>query len=298
MSAQTFPVAIWQPTDEALAELEHQVTELRAVFTQREDYVKHVETQTALHIQPLVLLNDLLNQDLFNILNPNANTEDEVIEGNEDEDLYEYDSLEEERQSKGLSRAAFKKISEIYKRIQRLCHPDKTPHKQLHELSVRASLLAEQGSLTELLVLYSHAKLLKSKLDKYSEALASSVHKYLELENERDAYEERLSDLQPQYESAMTFAENREAFLDAAFELTLEDIEETLRVYKSHDVEIPKDLVKRINEFDFNLIDRVYAEKVNPSPIFSADPISSLFGDTEVFSDPNDMMRKLFPDED
>lgn len=298
MSNLIFPVAIWRPTDEALAKLSEKVEELRVIFKQHDDYVKHVETQTASHIRPLVLLNDLLNQDLFNILHPNANTEDVVTEDKEDEDLYEYDSLEEERQSKGLSRDSFKKISEIYKRIQRLCHPDRTPHKQLHELSVRASMLSEQGSLTELLVLYSHAKLLKSKLDKCEQGLESNVQKYVELDQELQAYEERLEDIQPQYESAKVYSANREEFLAAAFDLTLEDIEATIHIYKSHNVDLPEDLAVRINEFDCTLIDRVYFRPKTEYPSVDLDSISSLFGDTKHSEDTDEIMRKLFPDED
>lgn len=298
MSQTFYPVSIWTPTPEALLSLKDEVSRLSALHTQRTDYITHVENQTTAHIRNAVLINDLLTQDLFAELSPEqAELVAQVDDESEDEDLFEYDSLEEERQSKNVSRDKFKKVSEVYKRIQRICHPDKTPHKQLHDLAVQASKLAEGCELVRLLVLFSHAKVLKTKLDSYINTISSALDEYLELERERDAYVEMIESSQQSYENSRLYATDRDLFLESALGLALDDIEDTIRVYKSHGAEVSDDLKERIAEIDPELIDRVYQPIISSKSGYNPDDFFSIFNRDESVDLSKDISR-LFPDED
>lgn len=297
-----FPVAIWRPTKEALHSIEQEVNRLREVYQHRVDFIEHVSSHTAEHIREAVLVNDLLTQDLFSELNPD---QQEAVEADAKPERDSTDSHndEEERQELDMSRHEFKQLKEVYKKIQRICHPDKTPHKSLHQYSVRAGILAENGELTELLVLYSIVKQEKAKLDKYSIDSTDESYRYVELMNERDAYAELIESVESQFQNTALYVQDRNAYLDAAMELVVDDIEDTLRVYRSHRMEVSEDLVPRIEAIDANVIQRIFYEEVGSYPSFhtikSDDSIFSAFTqERDIDEETRSHIKNLFPDED
>lgn len=309
MSNIIYPIAVWQPTDEALLSLKEETSRLQLLYTQRMDYIEHVDVQTAKHIHAAVLVNDLLSQDLFTEL---AEIYPEV-EGldpdrEEDDDLYEYDSQEEERQSKNMSRDSFKQLTNVYRKIQNICHPDKTPHPKLWEISVKASILAERCELTMLLVLYSQAKQLKASLDSLTSESSNvdRVAEYVELSNEVEAFLEKMEDTQVRYDNAKLYAHNRELFLSTAMSLALEDIEETLQLYITHSAKVSDDLIARIEELDSTLYSRVFKPKPVASgythtfKITESDDLLDVFNKRleEDADETQDAIKKLFPSED
>lgn len=223
-------LVLWLPTEDETLSLEQEVLHTEEFIESRRSQVEAVMAHYNEAAKDVIDLENKIELELalygFN-QTPEYDAFDEDDGGDEDDDPIPFDEVDSEgsreaRLSSGVTRKHEAECKRVYKKIMRLCHPDKTKNKDLNALGLEARDCYELFKLNALtLILIKATEIHTNSGQNVGNALVS---RYLGLKYKLETLKAELEEVNEEYNSiAVVYHSNPEAAKLAFRDIRIED---------------------------------------------------------------------------